>query len=160
MEDMRFNNQIAPEEKKEEEKEKKASLVSLEIWQKVKIKKQNIFFAIILLVVIISIGAAIVFYLKAERLQSESQTATVNDVQKIIEEVSKLIVLPKNEEPTVATISDAEKLRDQPFFANAKNGDKVLIYTKAQKAILYDPVKKIIIEVAPLNGGASENVKK
>jgi len=72
---------------------------------------------------------------------------TIDDV---VAEVEKLIVLPEGEEPTIATVTDPEKLRDQVFFANAKEGHKVLIYTKAQKAYLYDPVAKRLIEVAPL----------
>ncbi len=74
-----------------------------------------------------------------------------SDSQTLIEEVSKLISLPQDEEPTIATVSDPKLLKDQAFFANAKVGDKVLIYTKAKKAILYDPVNKKIMEVAPLN---------
>lgn len=74
-----------------------------------------------------------------------------DDARVLIEEVSKLISLPQDEEPTIATVSDPKLLKDQAFFANAKTGDKVLIYTKAKKAILYDPVNKKIIEVAPLN---------
>ncbi|OHB08971.1 MAG: hypothetical protein A3G46_00325 [Candidatus Zambryskibacteria bacterium RIFCSPLOWO2_12_FULL_39_16] len=123
------------------------------IWQKM--KKQNIFLAIMLLMIIILVGVSVNFYFKAENIQIGSQTATANEAQKIIEEVSKLIVLPNDEIPTMATIQDPTKLRSQPFFANAKEGDKVLIYTKAGKAILYDPVKKIIVEVAPLNNGTT-----
>ena len=67
--------------------------------------------------------------------------------------VGKLIVLPEGEQPTVATVSDAESLREQPFFAQAKNGYKVLIYTNARKAILYDPLSNKIVDVAPLNIG-------
>lgn len=61
---------------------------------------------------------------------------------------------------------DPEKLRDQPFFANAQRGDKVLIYANAKKAILYNPPSNKIIEVAPVNIGnpmlapASTTVKK
>jgi hypothetical protein len=153
MDEMRFNP-IIPEEKGEE----KIDSVKPKIWQKIKIK--HILFVLILLVVIVSIGFAVNFYLKAQKLESEVQASAVNEVQKIVAEVGKLIVLPKNEEPTVATISDVEKLRGQPFFANARNGDKVLIYTKAQKAILYDPTQNIIVEVAPLNSGTSANTAK
>ena len=72
------------------------------------------------------------------------------EVQELIEEVGRIIVLPNDEEPTVATVTDPEKLRDQVFFANAKAGDKVLIYTKARKAYLYDPIAGKLIEVAPI----------
>ena len=56
-----------------------------------------------------------------------------------------------DEKPTVATITDIEKVKDQPFFKNAKNGDRVLIFTNAKKAILYRPTEKRIIEVGAVN---------
>jgi hypothetical protein len=62
-----------------------------------------------------------------------------------------LIVLPTGEQPTIATVSDINKLRSQSFFTHARNGDKVLIYTKAQEAILYDPYANKIVEVGPVN---------
>ena len=71
----------------------------------------------------------------------------------IVTRVGELIVLPEGENPTIATVSDPERLRDQPFFAKAKVGDQVLIYTNAHKAILYDPKQHKILEVAPLNIG-------
>jgi hypothetical protein len=48
------------------------------------------------------------------------------------------------------TVTDKEKLSGQLFFANAKNGDKVLVYEKAKKAFLYDPVADMVIEVGPV----------
>jgi len=59
--------------------------------------------------------------------------------------------LPKDEEPTIATVLDKEKLKDQLFFAKAENGDKVIIYSKNQKAILYRPSINKIIDVAPIS---------
>lgn len=74
------------------------------------------------------------------------------DIRKILSKVEKNILLPEDETPTVATISDVEKLKSsQLFFAKAENGDKVLIYTKAKKAILYRPSIAKIIEVAPID---------
>ena len=111
---------------------------------------------IILVVFILTLGAAFYFYQKYQSakksLQDARQPAQL-DKEKLIKEVGKLIELPK-EEATVAVISDREKLKDQPFFQNAKNGDKVLIFTNAKKAILYRPSSNKIIEVAPINLGS------
>lgn len=106
------------------------------------------------LVILVAVGTAIYFYVQYQstqaQLKSPTSAADAESAQ-LIAEVGKLIELPKGEQPTVATVSDINKLRGQSFFANAKNGDKVLIYTKAQKAILYDPAEKKIVEVGPIN---------
>ncbi len=106
-------------------------------------------------------GEAIFFHSRAQvlqrqidTLQQDPQKAAQEEVQGLVERVGRLIILPEGEEPTIATVSDPQKLQGQSFFANAKVGDKVLIYTNAKKAILYDPVEDRIIEVAPVNIGA------
>lgn len=72
--------------------------------------------------------------------------------------IARHVVLPSDEMPTVATIASTEQLTDQAFFMNAKVGDRVLIYTRAQKAILYDPVIDRVIEVSALSlSGAMNN---
>lgn len=69
----------------------------------------------------------------------------------LVAKVSKLMSLPQDEKPSVATVTDKAKLKDQPFFANAENNDKVLIYTNAKKAILYRPSTDKVIEVMPIS---------
>ena len=78
----------------------------------------------------------------------------VSDLTKAIGAVFQL---PVGETPTLATVSDASKVRSQAFFKDAQNGDKVLLYSKAGEAILYRTATKKIISVAPvnLNGAAA-----
>jgi len=85
---------------------------------------------------------------------STGQTMDKNQVKKLIDEVGKIMNLPQGEDPNVATVTDIEKLKDQPFFADGKNGDQVLLYTNAKKVILYDPQNKKIVNVAPLVANA------
>jgi len=122
-------------------------------------QKNTIVTLISVIIFVILIGLIAVFYLKNKTLQSQlNQTSAEvekNEVQNIIAEVSSLMILPQNERPTVATISDVDQLKGQSFFANAKNGDKVLIYRESKKAILYDPNVKKIVEVAPLTDSQS-----
>lgn len=82
---------------------------------------------------------------------AKGTAAAQAEVDDLVAQVGKLISLPTDEKPTVATVTDASKVKDQPFFANAKNNDKVLIYQKAQKAILYRPSENRIIEVGAVN---------
>lgn len=82
---------------------------------------------------------------------TKGSSAAQAEIDALTAQVGKLINLPTDEKPTVATVTDASKVKDQPFFKNAKNGDKVLIYQKAQKAILYRPSENRIIEVGSVN---------
>lgn len=105
------------------------------------------------------VGSAVVFLIIAGAIGyfffTKSNTPTTgaspDEVTRLIDEISRIYDLPTGEPPTVATVTDVEKLKDQPFFAKAKNGDKVIIYNQAKKAILYDPISKKILEVAPIN---------
>ncbi len=76
-------------------------------------------------------------------------------VKALIDEVADKMELPQNETPTIATVTDVTKLADQPFFRNAKNGDKVMIYGSTKEAILYRPSNHKIIAVAPINATAN-----
>ncbi|HVU06834.1 MAG TPA: hypothetical protein VHE10_03565 [Candidatus Paceibacterota bacterium] len=73
------------------------------------------------------------------------------EIKGLVSKIGRYIVLPADETPTLATVSDPARLKDQPFFANAVVGDKVLIYTNSRKAILWRPSLDKIIEVSPLN---------
>jgi len=90
------------------------------------------------------------FYNKYESLKRNPNEVMKEETAWVTEKVSALMDLPQDETPTVATVLDVEKLKDQPFFKNAQNGDKILVYTKAMKAILYRPETNKIIEVMPL----------
>lgn len=102
---------------------------------------------------LIAAGFAGYFWYEASALKKNPQRTAQEETRKLLANVSALIVLPEGETPTIATVSDPEKLKDQPFFARAKKGDKVLIYTNARKAFLYDGENNKIVEVAPINIG-------
>jgi hypothetical protein len=127
-------------------------------------KKITIFLTVLL---IFSIGGFI-FILKntkSKDVGENSESTLQKTLPEIIAKVGMLMILPLDEEPTMATVSNPEKLKDQAFFANASSGDIVLIYSKAGKAILYNPTENKIVEVSPINlrenqsATSSENIK-
>lgn len=102
--------------------------------------------------VLLLIIASLLGYFFFTKANSPTVAVKSDEVTRLIEELSQIYDLPTGEVPTIATVTDVEKLKDQPFFEKAKNGDKVIIYNQAKKAILYDPVSRKILEIAPLSG--------
>ena len=96
-------------------------------------------------------GTSGVLYKQVRKLKVNPTEVAQAENQKIIDMVGKLLLLPEGEAPTIATVTDPAKLKsEQAFFAKAEDGDKVLIYTRALKAIMYRPSTNKIVEVAPL----------
>ena len=115
---------------------------------------------LVVLLIIALIGGARHFAYKYNQAQAEirrlsnPQEAAKAEVDELVGKVGQLVELPTGETPTLATVSDASKLKNQAFFAKAENGDKVLIYTQARRAVLYRPSTDKVIEIAPINIGS------
>jgi hypothetical protein len=82
---------------------------------------------------------------------SNPQETSKNDTQQLVDKVGKLIVLPTGDAPTAATINDVSKLKSQEFFSRAKDGDKVLVYAKSGRAVLYRPSINKVVEYSKVN---------
>jgi hypothetical protein len=80
------------------------------------------------------------------------------DEESLIDRVRSKVDLPADETPTLATVTDVEKLQTQAFFSKAKNGDRVLIYSDSKKVVLYRPSEDRVIEIGSVNIGETEGV--
>lgn len=114
-----------------------------------------IFFITIFLLLVCGSGYLFYQYQMVKKQLTENpimaEKTAQEQTKKLVSEISKLMVLPQNETPTLATVTDIKKLKDQPFFRQAKNGDQLLIFTKEKVAILYDPKAHKIVNVGPIN---------
>lgn len=116
-----------------------------------KSKSTNLIVVIVLGVVVVLLAiASVYFYLQYQKVKKDPNIVAQQETDVLVKQVGQLIDLPKDETPTVATVVDRDKLKDQPFFASAQNGDKILIYTKAKKAIVYRPKDNKLINVGPI----------
>jgi hypothetical protein len=110
-----------------------------------------------LVILLLAISAAIGFLyyqtrqeLKRISSQKGQQELSKQEVQAVVSELEKLTLLPE-EEPVLATILNAPYLATQSaFYEKAQNGDKLIVYPKAQKAYIYSPERHIIVNAGPL----------
>ena len=102
------------------------------------LKKRKLFVAVFGVIALLLAAGAVYI-----NLNPSNETVT--------DKVRQLMELPISETPSVITVSNKEKLAGQLFFLNAENGDKVLIFPKSGKSILYRPSSNKIIEVAVVN---------
>jgi cytoskeletal protein RodZ len=123
--------------------------ISRKMFRKKRIKMIKASLLVVSLLVLVgSIISAVFFYRKYRQNLAPPQTFT--EIEAVVRKVSVLMELPQGETPTLATVSDKTKLQDQTFFQNAENGDRILVYTQAQKAVLYRPSTNKIIDIAPI----------
>lgn len=89
------------------------------------------------------------FFWQYTKLKANPDAAAQETTQRLVNKVEKLYQLP-DEKPTVAQINDKDKLKEQPFFKSAQNGDYLLIFTNAKLAVLYREDDNKLINVGPI----------
>lgn len=133
---------------------KEKNITDEKLYQKDKgsFHKKVITFLVIVIIIILSLMYNV--YKRSNMINniinSQSDQNNPNEIQDIVSYLGKFMDLPTNETPTMATVTDKTKLQDQSFFKNAENGDKVIAYVNAKKAILYRPSTKKVIDVGPI----------
>jgi len=120
-------------------------------------------FVIGLILILIFLGALAVglyYYQSYQKVLKNPEIVTKQEVDWLQEKIGKIVQVPSDEAPSTATVLDKDKIKDQEFFANAENGDKILIYSKAKKAILYRPSSNKVIEIMPIALDNQQNANK
>lgn len=106
---------------------------------------------------ILGIVGSCYFYGKYNAIKANPDLEAQEETEALVLALGKLMELPQGETPAIATISDKEKLKEQPFFKNAENGDKLFAYNTAMVAIIYRPKTNKIINVAPITVNQPQN---
>lgn len=115
-----------------------------------------------ILVLIGLLGISGYFYKQNKDLKNNPTQVQQQEVAQLTEKVNKLYNLPE-ETPTIATVEDKDKLKDQPFFKDAQNNDKLLMFTNAKQAIIYRETDNKIINSGPIvisDTSSAENTPK
>lgn len=105
---------------------------------------------LIVLFVILAIGFAY-YFIQYRKLSKSPAEMAREKTEHVVKKVSQHVVVPNDPNTTLATVTDITKLKGQVFFADAKNGDQVILFPSKMIAILYRPSIDKIINIGPLS---------
>lgn len=83
-------------------------------------------------------------------LWHHAHKANLDNVYTVETLVAKHYVLPEHETPILATVTNKNNL-STPFLQEADDGDKILIYQKAKRVIIYRPSINRIVDIGPVS---------
>lgn len=92
---------------------------------------------------------------RAQQELAELKETTQSSRQEISEEVLQKVrthfYISENQQPTVATITDVERLKQvSDFYSRAQNNDYLIIISDPPRAILYNPDENVILDIVPV----------
>jgi cytoskeletal protein RodZ len=120
--------------------------------ERIKKGRQKVLISYVVIILIVAaLAVTLILVIKENsNLRNNPQQAVTEQADALRNKVSSIMQLP-NETPTVATVNDAETLKQQPFFTDVINDDKVLIFSGAQKVVIYRESENKIINSGPIN---------
>ncbi len=110
---------------------------------------------ILIILIILILGYALFdkFYLS----KKDNSQLTDKQIASLVKKVSKLISVP-DEKPVVATILKADELiAEQKFYLGSQNGDYLIVFPTAQKALIYREKEDKLINVGPIIVDQNQN---
>lgn len=113
-------------------------------------RKRIVAYVAIGIVILLALGVAGYFAKQYYDLRANPNMAAEDETNRLVSSVGKLYELPTDEKPVVGSVQDKEKLKDQAFFKNAQDGDKILIYQNNKLAIIYRQKDDKLINVGPI----------
>lgn len=95
---------------------------------------------IVIVLVVVAVAVVATWWVTTGHKSKEQK-----DLSGVKNSLSRHILLPSNEEPTLATVTDKKQLKGKFLSTNANTGDRILIYTQNQIVIIYRPsIDKIV----------------
>lgn len=105
--------------------------------------------SLVLLILIVGLTVVITLWVTNNKPDEKS-------VQSVKASISKLMILPEDEEPTLAIVEDKHALKDKFLKDNAEKGDEILIYANRGQAIIYRPGINKIVAVSQVTVDAAQ----
>lgn len=117
-------------------------------------KKKVITFLIYTIIVAsISVFLTMYYFDKTVKIDNQvlDERLAPEKIEEVLAKLSDNILLPEDEDPLLAVITDIDALvENQLFYKDASNGDYIIVYQNSARAILYNFDLDKIINVGPI----------
>jgi hypothetical protein len=86
-------------------------------------------------------------------IANQKNTRAHKEADLLVSAVSKLVILPRTKTlPQIISINDPiTAIKNQPTLAGVIAGDKILVYFKESRAIVYSPSRHKIVTILPIS---------
>ncbi len=116
-------------------------------------KKNNVLVIVVSFIALLFFVTTLVLVKQNNDLKNDPDYVKLQNAKKtdtLRKKVAKLINLPANEKAFIGTYDAKSSLKNNPFFKEAKDGDKYLIFSESGKAIIYRESENKLINVGPI----------
>ncbi|MET1033133.1 MAG: hypothetical protein ABWX94_01395 [Candidatus Saccharimonadales bacterium] len=103
-------------------------------------RRLNIILSVLLVIAVIAGGFWYWQYHKTADKNPESEQ------RRWTSELSKVIIMP-DEKPLITTVLDKTKLTNETLASQAQNGDRLYIFAKSERLVLYRPADKRVVNM-------------
>lgn len=105
---------------------------------------------LVIVIFVVGVGSGYLVYNRLSEKNSKENESVDKQITEILDELGSLILLPKDETPTVMSVMDVESLKkeNEEFYKDVIKGDILIIYS--DKAIIFRREEKKIVNVAPV----------
>lgn len=107
-----------------------------------KIKKIGTGPLLLIIAAVLSVAASVVL---TYSYHTNPDVTASKRARQLSERAQKHLDLPINEVPALVEVTNVSKLKSQPFFATAQNGDVVLLYKSTHQVVIYRETGDVII---------------
>lgn len=111
-------------------------------------KRRYIILIIVFIAFLLLSASAFYYYNQYTMLKSNPSALSESQTKELMTDVGKLMSLPSDETPQVATVVNPNLVQEHTPFTQTQTGDIILIYKGIKRAILYRPSQHRIIDVA------------
>lgn len=100
----------------------------------------------LLILALVSTSALAVYFYRQGKMATKFPLASESlSERELLDRVASMVILPKDEQPLIRQVQNAQQYQDRPVLNQAQNGDIMVVYQQASRVIIYRPADQKLV---------------